>query len=98
MKDHKRNQYSPSFKASLALEAVRGRKTVNELAQEYGVHPSQISHWKRRLLTGSTELFARSSPVRCDKAGYELLNQQISQLRLDLKKLAANNGSKKFGS
>ena len=44
-----RKQYSAEFKARVALEALKGLKTVNELASTYGVHPTQIAHWKHRL-------------------------------------------------
>ena len=46
---HKRRQHSGEFKARVALAAIRGEKTVNELALEYGVHPVQISQWKRAV-------------------------------------------------
>ena len=46
----KRKRRSAQFKFQVALEAAKGTKTVNELAQEYSVHPTQISHWKRQLL------------------------------------------------
>src|SRR3954447_8950718 len=45
-----RKQYSAEFKARVALEALKGLKTINELASTYGVHPTQIAHWKH--LTG----------------------------------------------
>src|SRR6266852_6117332 len=45
-----RQQYSAEFKARVALEALKGLKTVNELASTYGVHPTQIAHWKHHLL------------------------------------------------
>ena len=44
-----RKQYSAEFKARVALEALKGLKTVNELASNYGVHPTQIAHWKHRF-------------------------------------------------
>jgi transposase len=43
----KRRQHSGELKAKVALAAIRGEKTVNELATEYGVHPVQITQWKR---------------------------------------------------
>ena len=47
----KRKQQSKEFKAKVALEALKGQKTVNEIAAEYEVHPSQINIWKKRAQT-----------------------------------------------
>ncbi len=53
----KRQVFSPEFKAKVGLEAICGLKTVNELGQEYGVHPVQISQWKKAILEQSEKLF-----------------------------------------
>jgi transposase-like protein len=45
-----RKVHNASFKAKVALEAVRETKTLNEIGQEYGVHPVQVSHWKTRIV------------------------------------------------
>jgi len=47
-----RRRYSAEFKARVALEALKGHKTVNELASTYGVHPTQIAQWKKPHSTG----------------------------------------------
>jgi len=47
-----RKRYDASFKAKVALELVKGLKTVNEVAAEYGVHPNMILKWKKQLLDG----------------------------------------------
>ena len=52
-----RKQHSAQFKAKVALEALKGLETTRQLAQHYGVHPTQISHWKRQLLEGTEGLF-----------------------------------------
>jgi transposase-like protein len=57
MKRTRRN-HSAAFKAKVALQAIRGDKTLAELAQQYQVHPSQITAWKQQLLEHATELFA----------------------------------------
>ncbi len=58
-----RKQYSAECKVRVALEALKGLKTVNELASTYGVHPTQIAHWKHRLHKEMAEIFS----VRRDK-------------------------------
>ena len=57
-----RKQYSAAFKARVALEALKGLKTVNELASTYGVHPTQIAHWKHRLQQEMPEIFSARRP------------------------------------
>ena len=52
-----RKVHNASFKAKVALEAVRETKTLNEIGQEYGVHPVQVSHWKKALLEKASDLF-----------------------------------------
>ena len=58
----KRRQYSPEFKFKVALEAVKGRKTLSDLAGELQVHPTQISDWKRLLLEEGASVFRRNGP------------------------------------
>ncbi len=45
----KRKNYTKDFKARVALDAIKGRKTINELATEYGVHSNQIGRWKKNM-------------------------------------------------
>lgn len=71
----RRKHYSPAFKAKVALEAVRGEQTLNELAGQFEVHPNQIIRWKKLLMKRARRLFigqaARKSMVR------DLLHQKI---------------------
>ena len=53
-----RRQHSGAFKAKVALEAIRGERTVNELAADYGVHPVQITQWKRVALEALPDIFS----------------------------------------
>ena len=52
-----RRKFSSQFKAKVALEAIKGQRTINELAQEFEVHPNQISLWKKQLLESAPEVF-----------------------------------------
>jgi transposase-like protein len=54
----KRKQHSAAYKAQVALAAVRGDRTVNELASHYGVHPTLIHGWKKQLLAGAEAVFS----------------------------------------
>lgn|SRR5512146_969657 len=81
-----RRRHSSEFKARVALEALKGQKTLNELAAEFGVHPVQIAQWKRQAQEGLTSVFA-SPPSRqgnTDQALIEQLYQQIGQLKVEL--------------
>ena len=54
---NKRRNHSAQFKAKVALTAVKGDKTITELASEYEVHPNQITQWKKQLLQSLPEFF-----------------------------------------
>ena len=63
MSESKRKNFSGDFKAKVALEALRGIKTVNEIGQEFGVHPTQVGLWKKELQEQASSLFdARRGP------------------------------------
>lgn len=55
MSQNKRKQHSAQFKAKVALEAIKGEKTIAETASHYSVHPTIIHNWKRQLLDGASE-------------------------------------------
>ena len=57
MSEKKRTIMAGTQKAKVALEAAKGNKTVNEIAQEYGVHPTQVGLWKKALLENAGQLF-----------------------------------------
>jgi transposase-like protein len=81
-----RKQYSAEFKARVALEALKGLKTVNELASTYGVHPTQIAHGKHRLQKEMPEIFSvrRDKRERAQEAFQAPLYQQIGPLKVAL--------------
>jgi len=75
-----------AFKARVALEAVRGDKTIAQIASEYGVHPNQIGQWKKKLLEDLPSLFSDKRTIK-DKSHEELeseLYRQIGQLKVEL--------------
>jgi len=83
----KRRKFTEKFKAKVALEAVKGDKTLAALASEYKVHPNQISEWKKHLLMNAGELFV-SGKTRRGKTEEELtapLYEEIGRLKMDLK-------------
>lgn len=83
----KRRKFTEKFKAKVAIEAIRGVKTLSELAKEYQVHPNQISDWKRRVLTNAPELFV-SGKKPASKTEEELtapLYEEIGRLKMDVK-------------
>jgi transposase-like protein len=83
----RRRAYTDKFKASVALDAVRGIKTLAELASEYQVHPTQISDWKKRLLDGSADIFSagKSHSGRTEEELTAPLYEEIGRLKMDLK-------------
>ena len=90
----RRKRHSAAFKAKVALEAIRGERTVNELAGLYQVHPSQIAAWKKRALEGMSELFAdgRRKSRQDAEALKAQLYQQIGQLKVELDFLKKKSG------
>ena len=85
--ERKRRSFSDSFKAKVALDAVRGLKTLAELASEYKVHPGQISEWKKQVLLNAPGIFSGHKKKR-SKTEEELtapLYEEIGRLKMDLK-------------
>ena len=79
-----RRNHSPAFKAKVALAAVRGEKTLAELAQQFDVHPNQITSWKAQLLDGAAGVFgteARSEAVG-PAVDVKTLHAKIGELTL----------------
>lgn len=81
-----RTRHSASFKAKIALEAIREAKTISQLASEYEVHPNQIRQWKKRLLTEASGIFAtrREKEARNQEELETELYCQIGQLKVEL--------------
>jgi transposase-like protein len=91
----KRRTHSPEFKARVAMEAISGRKTIQQIAADHAIHPIQVSQWKRQLLDGASELFTRGKQTKDreeGKAKEAELFQQIGRLQMELewlKKISA---------
>ncbi len=82
----KRKRHGAEFKSKVALEALKGLKTANELSSQYGVHPTQISQWKRQLQQGSREIFtnARTKDEQNHEAEQAKLYEEIGRLKMEL--------------
>lgn len=92
-----RKSHSAAFKAQVALAAIKGDRTINELASLHGVHPTMIHSWKKQLLDNAPELF--ESGAKTSSAEHEALQaqlyEQIGRLKTELdwlKKKAARFG------
>src|SRR5215831_4000572 len=90
----KRKQHSAAFKAQVALAALKGDRTVNELAGQYGVHPTLIHAWKKQLLAGADQVFGNGSKavtadVEAEKAE---MFEQIGRLKMELEWLKKKVG------
>ena len=80
----KRKTHTAAFKAQVALAAVRGDKTVNELASQYGVHPTLIHGWKKQLLAGADQVFSNGAKGADAEAEKAELFEQIGRLKMEL--------------
>ena len=81
----KRRKFAPEFKAKVALEALRGDKTIQEIASRHKVHPNQVSTWKRQAVDGLGEVFSNGAdPARQDhETEVHDLHAKIGQLTVE---------------
>jgi transposase-like protein len=89
-----RRNHSPAFKAKVALAAIKGEKTLAELAQLHDVHPTQITAWKAQLVKGSASLFGAGSSGKQSEPAVDLktLHAKIGELSLENDFLSAALG------
>lgn len=92
----KRKVHTPEFKAKIGLEALRGVKTINEIGQEYGVHPVQVGQWKREIQEQAKTLFeGKRGPKPAQILEHrdpDLLYSEIGKLKMELDWLKKKSG------
>ena len=79
-----RRNHSPAFKAKVALAAIKGERTLAELAQQFDVHPNQITQWRAQLLEGASGIFgAPATPEQAPAVDVKTLHAKIGELTLE---------------
>jgi len=81
-----RKRYAPEFKAKVAFEALKGEDTLSSIASKYGIHPNQITTWKKQLQSGMKEVF-KDGRKKTGKKNEELENklyEEIGRLKFEL--------------
>lgn len=88
--------FSSAIKVKAVLEALRGEKTLNEIASGYGVHPNQLGLWKKQAIEGLPEVFSsrRAKSDADQEALKDRLYQQIGQLQVELDWLKKKTGNR----
>ncbi len=81
----KRRRFSADFKAKVALEALRGDRTIQEIATRHKVHPNQVSQWKKQAVDGLGDVFSNGAEkVQADREGeIHNLHAKIGQLTVE---------------
>ena len=94
MKTRQRRSFSADMKGRIALEAIKGQKTIQEIASHYGVHPNQVTNWKRQAAEGMPSLFVdrRSRPDTNEETLKAELYQQIGEMKVELDWLKKKSG------
>jgi transposase-like protein len=87
-----RRNHTPAFKAKVALAAIKGEKTLSELAQLYDVHANQITQWKSQLLERAVEVFASAGSSETGAPDLKALHAKIGQQALEIDFLAGALG------
>lgn len=83
----KRRRHEPEFKARVAIEAIKGIKTIQQIAKEFEVHPVQVSDWKKKMLDGVADVFEagkKKNPTEAFDAQREQLHAKIGQQAVEI--------------
>ncbi len=90
----KRKNHTKNFKAKVALAAIKGQKTTNEIASEFGIHISQVNRWKQEALQSLPEVFGSKKEKTINEMESERdhLFQQIGKLQVEVDWLKKNTG------
>ena len=90
----KRKSHPPEFKAKVGLEALGGMKTINQIAQQFGVHPVQVGQWKREIQAQANSLFEgkRGPQPVCAESVPDRLYGEIGRLKMELDWLKKKSG------
>jgi len=78
-----RNKYTSTFKARIALEAIKGEKTISEIASEHGIHPQQVRTWKREFLKRAHLVFEKHKETKKLEKELDKAYKKIGQLELE---------------
>ncbi len=80
----KRRRHDPEFKARVALEALKGVKTIQQIARDYEIHPAQVAEWKKTMAAGAARLFGRGAAC----GGEEDFERQREELHAKIGRLS----------
>ena len=78
-----RRNHTPAFKAKVALAAVKGDRTIAQLAEHFDVHPNQITQWKAQLLEGAAGVFGSEARTGAPSVDLKSLHAKIGELTLE---------------
>ena len=87
-----RKQYGGQLKAKVAVAAIRGEQTANEIASAYGIHPVQVSKWKVHLLKGAPQIFEKWRATHGEQELLDSLYRQIGKLQVENEWLKKKSG------
>ena len=82
----KRKMPAPDYKAKIGIEAIRGAKTINQIAEEFGVHPVQVSQYKKQILVQANQLFVAKRGPKPLNSPHESkpLHDEFGKLKMEL--------------